>query len=200
MAVMTLPHHQPCAPAAPDPWSGLMAAAQAGDRDAYRRLLAACAPYARAIASRMLRNPADVEDVVQDVLLTVHAMRHMYDPARPFRPWLAGIARHRIADRLRRDRRRAWREVPLAPVHETFADDATNNRSAGVVEGMALHAALAALPPGQRQAIELMKLREMSLHEAALHTGLSVTALKVATHRAIRRLRRALGDAGGEPA
>ena len=183
-----------------DPWSALMAAAQAGDRDAYRRLLVAVVPYVRAIASRALRDAADVEDVVQDVLLTLHAMRPMYDPARPFRPWLAGIARHRLADRLRRNARRHRREVPLAPEHETFADAGANKGDAAI-EGSALRAAVAALPPGQRQAIELMKLQEMSLQDAATLTGQSVVALKVATHRAIKRLRRALGAPdNGEPA
>ena len=183
-----------------DPWSALMAAAQAGDRDAYRRLLVAVVPYVRAIASRALREGADVEDVVQDVLLTLHAMRPAYDPARPFRPWLAGIARHRLADRLRRNARRHRREVPLAPEHETFADAGANKGDAAI-EGSALRAAVAALPPGQRQAIELMKLQEMSLQDAATLTGQSVVALKVATHRAIKRLRRALGAPdNGEPA
>jgi RNA polymerase sigma-70 factor (ECF subfamily) len=48
------------------------------------------------------------------------------------------------------------------------------------------------LPPGQRQAVELMKLKGLSLKEAAAESGLSVAALKVATHRAIASLRRAL--------
>jgi len=45
------------------------------------------------------------------------------------------------------------------------------------------------LPPGQRQALELLKLKEMSLKEASAATGLSITALKVATHRALKSLR-----------
>jgi RNA polymerase sigma-70 factor (ECF subfamily) len=185
---------------AADPWSMLMAAAQAGDRAAYRALLLAVTPYVRALASRGFRDRADVEDVVQDVLTTLHATRRMFDPARPLRPWLASIARHRIADRLRRDMRRARRETPLAPAHETFADDGANTGQA-YLDSQSLHAALAHLTDGQRRAIELMKLQEMSLHEAAAVTGLSVTALKVATHRAVKRLRRLLGGAeGGEPA
>ena len=56
--------------------------------------------------------------------------------------------------------------------------------------------AVGALPPGQRQAIELLKLRELSLKEAAAATGVSSGALKVATHRAMTALRRIL--AGGE--
>ena len=46
------------------------------------------------------------------------------------------------------------------------------------------------LPPGQRQAVELLKLREMSLLEASAASGQSVGALKVATHRAMASLRK----------
>ncbi len=57
-----------------------MAAAQDGDRAAYRALLEAITPYVRALASRCFRDTGDIEDAVQDVLLTIHAVRHAYDP------------------------------------------------------------------------------------------------------------------------
>ncbi len=181
-------------------WSALMAAAQAGDRAAYRALLLAIVPYVRALAARAFRERADVEDAVQDVLTTLHATRRMYDPARPFRPWLAGIARHRIADRRRQLRRRDRLEVQIEPVHETFADPAAKSGESAS-DADTLRAAVASLPAGQRAAIELMKLQEMSLQDAAATSGMSVAALKVATHRAVKRLRRAFGvPEGGEPA
>lgn len=55
---------------------------------------------------------------------------------------------------------------------------------------------MADLPTGQRQAIELVKLREMSLKEAAAVSGKSVGALKLAVHRGIGALRKALGAKG----
>jgi RNA polymerase sigma-70 factor, ECF subfamily len=55
---------------------------------------------------------------------------------------------------------------------------------------------MADLPPGQRQAIELLKLRELSLKEASAVSGASVGALKVAVHRGIAALRKALGAKG----
>jgi len=82
-------------------WSVLMASAQDGDRNAYRALLTQIEPYVRSIARRCFRHPADVEDALQDVLLTIHSIRHSYDPQRPFIPWLAAIANHRVIDRLR---------------------------------------------------------------------------------------------------
>src|SRR5262249_30438091 len=111
-------------------WAALMAAVQTGDAAAYRRLLTAIAPYLRGIAARYHRERADIEDSVQDVLLTVHAVRHTYDPARPFKPWLVAIARRRIIDRLRGQGRRRARETFLSPDHETFAAPETNTYEA----------------------------------------------------------------------
>lgn len=186
---------RPCEPlAATDPaeWSALMARAQAGDTAAYRRLLGGITPYLRAIVHRAHRDPSAAEDTVQDILLTLHAIRHTYDASRPFKPWLAGIARHRVLDRLRRQGRTAAREVALAPEHETFAAPESNLET-GAADGRILQQALDTLPEGQRRAVTLLKLREMTLKEAAVVSGMSVASLKVATHRGIKALRRRLG-------
>jgi RNA polymerase sigma-70 factor (ECF subfamily) len=172
-------------------WSTLMAKAQDGDRDAYRALLRQIEPYVRSMAGRCFSRPADAEDVVQDVLLTVHAVRHTYDPKRPFGPWLAAIANRRIIDRLRRHTRQKSREIELAAEHETFPDAPANLDHTAPAE-RALAGAIDKLPPDQREAIRMLKLKEMSLKEASLASGRSVAALKVATHRAIRNLRRLL--------
>lgn len=173
-------------------WTILMGRAQAGDADAYLRLLHEITPYLRTLAARRHCDAAEVEDAVQDVLLTIHAIRHTYDPARPFGPWLVAIANRRFMDRLRRQGRRQSRETPLGPEHETFAEAPANLELKA--EGHGLQEAIDNLPPMQKQAIEMLKLREMSLKEAAAASGLSIAALKVATHRAIRSLRRRLGD------
>jgi len=174
-------------------WSGLMARAQDGDRRAYRTLLLDMTPYLRALAARCFKEPGDVEDAVQDVLLTVHAVRHAYDPGRPFGPWLVAIANRRIIDRLRRQMRARSREVELTAEHEAFLPHPANSLHDEIsADEAALHAAVERLPPDQRQAISMLKLKEMSLKEAALASGRSVSALKVATHRAMKSLRKIL--------
>jgi RNA polymerase sigma factor (sigma-70 family) len=181
-------------------WSGLMARAQDGDRHAYRALLEDMAPYLRVLAARCFKEPSDAEDAVQDVLLTVHAVRHTYDPGRPFGPWLVAIANRRIIDRLRRLIRARSREFELSSEHETFSPDAANFQFEDAsADAAALHAAIATLAPDQRLAINLLKLKEMSLKEAALASGRSVSALKVATHRAIKSLRKRLRQSSETP-
>jgi RNA polymerase sigma-70 factor (ECF subfamily) len=183
-------------PAGADPetdWSVLMAKSQAGDQRSYRLLLTGVTPYLRSLAHRFGLTGADIEDAVQDVLLTVHSIRHTYDPDRPFAPWLTAVARHRLLDYLRRRARRSGRETELTEFHETSLAAETNHQEAAGEAGR-LHAAIAALPEGQRRALEMVKLREMSLKEASDASGQSETALKVAVHRAVRRLRTILGE------
>jgi RNA polymerase sigma-70 factor (ECF subfamily) len=176
-------------------WSALMAAAQDGDRRAYDRLLREIVPFLRGVARRRLRGEADVEDAVQDALLTIHQIRHTYDPARPIRPWLGAIAERRALDRVRSLGRRGAREEELTDLHHETLPGAATNDGESRLQARDVRAAVADLPPGQRQAIELLKLEELSLAEASSRTGQSVTALKVATHRAILALRRRIvGD------
>ena len=178
-------------------WSILMARAQAGERGAYRRLFEEITPYLRSLAVRSHRDPRDVEDTVQDILLTVHSIRHTYAPARPFGPWLMTIARRRIIDRLRRQGRARQHEMPLEPEHETFAVTEANYPEASV-DALAVRDAVERLPPGQREAIKLMKLQEMSLRQAATVSGMSIAALKVATHRGLKNLRKLLTGSSSE--
>ena len=176
-------------------WSILMARAQAGDRAAYRRLLTEISPYLRSLAAAAHRDPRDVEDAVQDVLLCVHSIRNTYDPARPFGPWMVAIAHRRIVDRLRRQGRVRLHEAPLEPDHETFGANETNYAEESA-DAQALRQAVARLPAGQRQAIQLMKLQELSLRQASAASGMTVAALKVATHRGLKRLRQLLAGTG----
>jgi RNA polymerase sigma-70 factor, ECF subfamily len=166
-----------------------MAAAQDGDQEAYARLLRAVVPFIRALAGRRQRGFDRVDDVVQDVLLTVHRIRHTYDPARPFEPWLAAIVSRRSIDALRRRGRTEAMEVADDTSLETFADPAANRGMEQKEAAELLDSAIASLPPGQRQAIELVKLKEMSLAEASVVSGQSVGGLKVNVHRAIKALR-----------
>jgi len=179
-------------------WSAMMARSQGGDREAYRRLLEGITPYIRALAVRQVRNRGDIEDTVQDVLLTIHAVRHTYDPARPFGPWLVAIANRRIIDGLRRRGRTSSHETPLDTEQETISDTGANLQERAM-DARAVRDAVERLPAGQREALRMLKLEEMSLKEAAAVSGMSVSALKVATHRALKTLRKLFESQGSKP-
>src|SRR5579862_6713820 len=113
-----------------DEWTPLMRSAISGDSAAYHRLLKAITPVLRAAARRGLARagqPIDQsEDIVQDILLSVHLKRHTWDASAPFAPWLFAIARHKLIDALRRRGRRVFvniddfaDSIPSEPVAET---------------------------------------------------------------------------------
>src|ERR1043165_9381431 len=91
----------------------LMSRVQSGNPDAYRELLQDVTPRLRRIVRRQrsFLQSEDIEDVVQDILLSVHAVRATYDPTRPFIPWLLAIARNRLADGARRYMRQGVHEI-----------------------------------------------------------------------------------------
>lgn len=175
-------------------FADLMQASQAGDADAYVQLMEEIVPRLRRIVRsrwKFLRSE-NVEDLIQDVLLSLHAVRATYDPQRPFMPWLLAIMRNRLADGARRYARREAREVQIEDWDVTFSSGNANSIEEDYGDLNALQHAIEALPPGQRTAIEMLKLREMSLKEAAAACGMSIGSLKVAAHRAMSTLRKTL--------
>jgi RNA polymerase sigma-70 factor (ECF subfamily) len=169
-----------------------MRAAQDGDQSAYGALLAEILPMLRAIVRRKWGSRQDVDDIVQDILLSLHAVRHTYDPGRPFLPWLLTIAYRRIADAARRSSSRSSYETTVDVMPETFPGDETKNEQDRSDDQAAVQQSLAELTSGQREAIELMKVQGLSLKEASAITGKSVASLKVNIHRAVKALRRSM--------
>ena len=172
-------------------WASLMAAAQNGDQNSYAQLLREITPLLRRLERQgwPMGNSTNLEDVVQETLLTVHAIRHTYDPGRPFLPWLLTLLQRRTADAIRRQARTNGREIAIDMTDVTFTAEATNSTYEASADSAPLQKAIAQLPPSQRQAIELLKQKEVSQKEASAATGMSIAALKVATHRALKTLR-----------
>src|SRR5262245_43762842 len=111
--------------------STLMQAAQAGDAQAYVRLLKEITPRLRQIVRRQrcFVGAQDIEDLVQDILLSLHAVRASYDPRRPFMPWLMAITRNRLVDGARQYSRRAAHEVQVENMPVTLDRKSTRLNS-----------------------------------------------------------------------
>ncbi len=173
-------------------WRALMLSAQNGDRKAYAALLSELFPVLHRFVIRKWPNTHDAEDVVQEILVSVHTVRQTYDPRRPFTPWLMTIATRRVADAARRRYARGANETTVDVMPETFIGDEAKTEQQTSDDREALRKALAILPDGQRAAIDLLKIQGLSLDEAATATGKSVGSLKVGVHRAIKTMRQAL--------
>lgn len=165
--------------AGPDEWGQLMAAAQAGNGGAYRRLLGELRDWLVYFYVRRLP-PADVDDAVQEALIAIHEKRHTYDPGRPFKPWLGAVARYKWIDRLRSMGRHSGDELS--------EDLAVPDHESAVTSAVVLDKIIAYLKPAQRDAIRLVKIEGFSVEEAASRTGQSPSLIKVNIHRGLAKL------------
>jgi RNA polymerase sigma-70 factor (ECF subfamily) len=158
----------------------LAALAQRGDRQAYATLLATSRSWLLRYYRRKVC-PEQIDDLVQETLLSVHRKLASYDPARPVIPWLAAIARYRFVDHLRI----AYRDAAAALDDDTaLAED----EEEAIVARVSLDRLFAALPEAQCRAIELVKLEGLSISEASASTGQSESLVKVNIHRGLKRL------------
>ena len=165
----------------------LMTAAQQGDQDAYRQLLEGIQPIVYGYVRRRLRSHETAEDVSQEVLMTVHRVRHTYDPDRPFELWLFAIARSRLIDHLRRARR--------LTAYEVVMDDPPEIPQAPAQwQATSMLEILDRIPAGQREAFSMLKIEGLSTEEAAARAGISVSALKVRAHRAYKTIKKSLSS------
>ncbi len=160
--------------------SRLAALAQQGDRPAYAALLTAARHWLlRYYRRRVL--PHELEDLVQDTLLSVHRKLVSYEPERPFMPWLAVIARYRFVDHLRLVYRRA-EDLGID------TDIAVGSEEETIAAKISLERLFEALPEAQSRAIELVRIEGLSISEASKTTGQSESLVKVNIHRGLKRL------------
>jgi RNA polymerase sigma-70 factor (ECF subfamily) len=168
----------------------LMRRAQAGDQDAYARLLTLLTSVTRQFARARVGSAVWIDDVVQETLVTVHRARHTYDAGRPFAPWFYAIASSRLIDVLRRERRVSAREV----ADDDLPDAGTDRGSARAeIDVEAVRKAVRSLPARQRAVIERLKFQDQSVRDVAGGLGMSESAVKVTAHRGYQVLKRLLG-------
>ena len=159
-----------------------MVAALAGDGVAYRKLQAAVSDNLRVYYQRRL-GPADAEDLVQETLAAIHSRRGTYNASLPFTAWVYGIARYKIIDVYRRNKRRPT--VSIDDVHELFANDEAEAANAK----RDIEKLLAMLPEKQANLLRKVKLEGLSVEQVAARMGMSQSAVKVGVHRALKVLR-----------
>jgi len=157
----------------------LMAAAQQGDRTAYRQLLDLCVPLLRRFFRHRVPDVA-IDDLVQETLMSLHAKRDSWDPARAFLPWMAAIARYRWVDHLRRAYAR-----PEAPLEDVFG---VESGEAAIAAKFGCERLLSSLPTGQAAAIRVTRIEGLSVAEASARLGQSEALVKVNVHRGLKRM------------
>jgi RNA polymerase sigma-70 factor (ECF subfamily) len=158
----------------------LMAATQTGDKAAGNVLLTEVGVWLERYFRRRVP-PHQIDDLVQEVLIAFYTKRGTWDPARPFLPWLAAIARYRWVDHLRKFYKHDAAEL--------MEDDAVEDSEEEVVLArVSLDRLFGMIPDKQAEAIELVKISGLSISEAAQKTGQSESLVKVNIHRGLKKL------------
>ena len=158
----------------------LMTQSQKGDSQAYTVLLSEIQLWLERYFRRRV-SPAQLDDLVQEVMMAVHNKRSTWDASRAFLPWLAAIARYRWVDHLRKVYRNAEDELG-------DYDAAEDSEEEAVMARMSLERLFVHLPEKQSEVIELVKIEGLSIKEAADKTGQSESLVKVNIHRGLKKL------------
>jgi RNA polymerase sigma-70 factor (ECF subfamily) len=153
-----------------------------GDAGAHEALLRALLPLLRSFYRRRLRGADDdVEDLVQETLISIHTRRASYDRDRPFTAWFYAIARYRLIDHFRR--RRAT--VPIEDVEAILVAEGFEEAASARMDVDAL---LSTLSPKQARAIRDTHVHGLSIAEAAEKAGIGESDVKVSVHRGLKTL------------
>ena len=163
-----------------------MRAALAGDTGAYRKFLHSVAPYIRAVArsrGRRLGMPeSEAEDIVQEVLLTIHLKQTTWDRSRKIGPWVSAITQNKIIDAFRRRGRRI--DVPIEDVLDTLqAEDESPDIPARDLDGL-----LGKLTSQQQEIVRSISIKGASIRETAARLKMTEGAVRVSLHRALKTL------------
>jgi len=168
----------------------LMRKSLIGDKRAYSDLLQAVSRLLRPYLSRSINNTSEVEDVLQEILLSIHKAKHTYDGNRPLKPWIYAIAKFRLQDYLRKIYHDHLRYAEAIDEVETiFETNVTEN-------GMSyesIRKEVAQLSPKQAQILELLHEQGHTSKEVAKKLQMTESAVKVSAHRAYKILKEKLG-------
>ena len=168
-----------------------------GDHEAFRELVTAYQDIVVGTVARMLGNPADAEDIAQQVFLRIWRNAKRYKPDAKFTTYLFTITRNLVFNETRRRSRKREvsgdeREDDYHLQHEAPPANRPDAELQQAELRRAVDAAIAALPDAQRMAVVLRRYEEMPYDEIAKVLDLTVPAVKSLLFRARASLRQSL--------
>lgn len=165
-----------------------------GDRQAFAELYDRFSPPLYGTALRIVREPAEAQDVVHDAFMTLWEKASTFDASRgnPF-AWAVTLVRNRSIDRVRMRRRRAELLADSLPDELGYTNDADGisgaDRAASGDEARAVRAAVAALPAEQQRALELAFFSGLTQEEIARTLREPLGTVKARIRRGLIKLR-----------
>jgi RNA polymerase sigma-70 factor, ECF subfamily len=149
------------------------------------------------LAMKMLGDPAEAQEALQDVFLQIWSRAGTYNPEQSsVFSWTVLLTRSRVIDRLRARGRRSRVVVSPEETLDAAADASTVESAADTVEkndeAARVRSVLNNLPSEQREAIELAFFEHLSHHEIAARLGQPLGTVKARIRRGLLKLRQRL--------
>jgi len=173
-----------------------IARARRGDAGAFEYLYKAHCRHVYSVCLRMIRNPAEAEDLTQQTFLQVFRKIGTFRGESGFSTWLHRVTVNIVLMHLRRRKRT---EVPLEDLNHPGSDNearpeygASDTSMLGVIDRLNLRRAIRKLPSGYKRHFLLYDLLGYEHKEIARYLGCSTGSSKSQLHRAHKRLRRLL--------
>ena len=166
------------------PLDALLRAANRGDERAYAEFLRAVTPLVRGVARARGPGlaPDVIEDIVQETLLAIHQKRHTWREDAPVRPWLYAIVRYKVIDAFRARGRRVT--LPIEDFAQVLPAEAGPDPTLlGDAERV-----ISRLDPRSARIVRAIGLDGATVAETSADLAMSETAVRVALHRALKRL------------
>ena len=165
----------------------LVSAIRSGDEGAMTLLYDRYSPVVYSVALRILGDTGNAEDVLQEVFMQLWRNPGLFDPSRgKLGAWLAVIARNRAIDSLRCRKPDSNIEDVIVSVDHDMSAEAERSRAMNKVRQ-----ALGAMPPPQRNALELAYFEGLSHSEIAAKTGEPLGTVKTRIRKGLLSLRKA---------
>ncbi|MEO6976532.1 MAG: sigma-70 family RNA polymerase sigma factor [Gallionella sp.] len=172
-----------------DNLAALMRLSLNGDQHAYAEILRETSRFLRPFLTKRLSFTNEVDDLLQEILLSIHKARHTYDGNRPYKPWVYAIAKFRLQDHLRAH---YANQLHHADDLSELEDYLHENVTESAISYESISGEVGKLPQKQATILQLMHQEGYTAKEVAEKLGMNESAVKVAAHRAYKILRQKL--------
>lgn len=169
-----------------DDLAALMKRSLTGDQRAYADLLQSTTRLLRPFLTKRLSHTSEIDDILQEILISIHKARHTYDGNRPYKPWVYAIARFRLKDHLRAHYTdHLHHAVDLTEMEDILHENVTET----VISYESISGEVEKLPEKQATILRMMHQEGYTAKEVAEKIGMNESAVKVAAHRAYKILK-----------
>jgi len=172
----------------------LLRRSAAGDEDAFALLYDAVSSRLYGLVRRVVRDPAQSEEVAQEVFLDIWRHSARFDPSRGSAlSWMLTIAHRKAVDRVRSAEAARHRDTNYGTSNQDVTHDSTSEAVVERLDAERVHRALATLTEAQRRALELAYLSGYTHTEVATMLDLPLGTAKTRIRDGLIRLRDTLG-------